>query len=244
MELNHWENTKTNAVAGVNKHFGSPRGWIGRAYDTKFANDSASLKSTCTLDPREVTAGAIFYRPCTLPDFGNQRVLYRFFHVPIWYAGNESNNRGRKDDTLLPVIGVALALPVKEILTWKSCMGAAGASWVWTAMPQELPSPTQTKIKTHNTYNYVEIYELLEQGLTSTEIANKVNGSQPAISYIRRRWLKGLPPQQYKANRNAYGSLNHEDILSDRNSGMTLQAIADKNNTSRQTIFSICKKYG
>lgn len=249
MELNHWEHTRTGAIAGVNKHFGSPRGWIGRAYDMKFAPDSANLSSTCTLDPREVTAAAIFHRPCTLPDLGNQRVLYRFFHVPAYYAGTATDHRARNagENIPIPVIGLCVALDGRRLLKWKQQMTEAGAEWIWVDMPQSLPKSadkTVVKQKSNRLYNYVEIYAMLEKGMTVTEIANKVDGSQPAISYIKKRWAAGLPPKQFKKSRVPPGSLNHAEIVSDRKSGMTLQQVADKHDTSKQTVFSICRKYG
>jgi transposase len=82
---------------------------------------------------------------------------------------------------------------------------------------------------------------MLDRGMGVTEIANKIDGSQPAVSYIKKRWEKGLPPKQNKNQRT--GPLNHEEIVSDRNSGMTLQQVADKHNTTKQTVFSICNKY-
>ena len=191
MELNHWEHTRTGAIAGVNKHFGSPRGWIGRAYDTKFAHDSASLQSTSSLDPREITAAAIFHRPCRLPDLGNQRVLYRFFHVPSYYAGSASDHRKRNNGDIeyIQVIGLCVALDGRSMLKWKDRMRDAGAEWIWLDMPQELPKgAAKIKTKSNKQYNYAEVYEMLEQGMGVSEIANKVDGSQPAISYIKRRW--------------------------------------------------------
>lgn len=249
MEMNLWEHTRTGAIAGVNKHFGSPRGWIGRAYDQKFANDSASVQSTSALDPREVTAAAIFHRPCRLPDLGNQRVLYRFFHVPSYYAGTATDHRARNagENIPIPVIGLCVALDGRRLLKWKQQMTEAGAEWVWVDMPQALPKSadkTNSKPKSNRLYNYADIYAMLDKGLTVTEIANKVDGSQPAISYIKKRWLAGLPPKQYKQSRSPVGSLNHDEIVSDRNAGMTLQQVADKHNTSKQTVFSICRKYG
>lgn len=248
MELNYWEHTRTGATAGVNKHFGSPRGWINRAYDVKFAHDSASLSSNCSLDPREVTAAAIFHRPCKLPDLGTLRVLYRFFQVPAWYAGTASDHRARnRNDNTPPisVIGLCVAINGRRMLKWKEEMTAAGAEWIWLDMPQELPrNSPKIKNRGNKQYNYSEIYALLDQGLGVTEIANRVDGSQPAISYIKKRWLAGLPPKQYKQSRSPVGSLNHDEIVSDRNAGMTLQQVADKHNTSKQTVFSICRKYG
>jgi hypothetical protein len=245
MELNHWQHTRTGAVAGVNKHFGSPRGWINRAYDAKFAHDSASVQSTSTLDPREVTAAAIFHRPCKLPDLGNQRVLYRFFYVPSYYAGSASDHRKRNsgDIEYLSVIGLCVALPARSLLKWKDQMTQAGAEWVWVDMPQEMPkAKNATRQKVNISYNYEEIYSMLEKGMTVTEIANSVGGNQPAISYIKKRWVAGLPPKQQKNQRS--GPLDHEEIISDRNSGLTLQQVADKHNTTKQTVFSIMHKYG
>lgn len=243
MELDIWKHTKIEARAGTNAHFGSPRAWIGRAYDMKFQNDYPPMNTETTIDFREVTIGAIFYRPCQLPNFGNQRVVYRFFRVPLGYMGSASFGRGREYQDLVPVIGVALAVPTEHILTWyQTLQQDSQAVWLWASMPIRLPEPSKvSESRTNTLYDYEEIYRLLDSGMRVGEIATRVNGQQAAVSYIKKRWEQGLPPTKKQVFRKF--KLDHSAIVADIDSGLSAAEVAIKHETTKTTIYTIVKKY-
>lgn len=246
MELNHWTNTKNNTVIGLNTQFGSPRSWISRSFDQKLALDAPNMKSQSSLDFREVTCGAIFYRPCRLPDFGDQRVLYRFFSVSKGYNG-VGGGRAKDYDVPVPVIGVALAVPVKDFLSYQQWLKGAGAEWIWFAMPHELPKkrevPQDFVPRKNFTYDHKAIYEMLERGMRVIQIVDYLGpgAQQAAVSYIKSRWEKGYEPSGHHRRKEP---LNHPEIVSDFKSGMSALAVADKHRTTKSSVYNILDKYG
>lgn len=243
MELDIWTHTKVPARAGTNSYFGSPRSWFGRAYDMKFQNDYPSMKSDTTIDFREVTLGAIFHRPCKLPNFGNQRVLYRFFQVPRGYMGSGGYGHKRDYQELIPVIGVALAVPVDQVLEWHQTLEQdSEAQWLWSSVPIRVPETTQSnEYRSNNQYDYEVIYKLLDEGMAVREIARRIDGQAPAISYIKKRWERGLPPKKKVVVRKV--KLNHDAILADIDSGMSVLEVSLKHEATKTTIYTIVKKY-
>ena len=242
MELDKWVNTKSGVTAAGNGPLGSIRGWINRAYDMKFQKDYASLKNSCTIDFREATVGAIFRRPCKLPDFGDQRVMYRFFYIPKGYNG-AGGGRLKDYDEPQAVIGVVLAVDPKDFLKYDRALRAAGAEWVYFTMPQEIPKLVSVDNgRRYFQYNHEEIYGMLERGMRVTEIVERLGpgAQQAAVSYIKARWLKGHPPN----GRPAKKMLDRVSIMEDHNAGLSAMQIADKHNTTKQSVYSVLKKYG
>ena len=244
MNLDKWINPHTLVSAGTNGPLGTPRGWVSRAIEQSLFSDSQSLKTDTTLDHREISCGAVFPRGTPLPDFGSQRALYRFFSIPKGYAGkNAGGGRARDYQEEKLVIGVALALDPKDFLRYEKMLKAAGAEWIWFSIPIPIKHalPQRSSPRKNCNYDYEEIYKLFDQGLKVSEVVAKIDGaSQPAVSYIRKRWEKGEPPVKRKKSQ---VGLNHEEILSDYKSGMPVEAIADKHDATRPGIYHVLKRY-
>ena len=241
MNFDNWTNTQSGVTIGNNGPFGSPRGWVSRSINEKLFADSASLKTDTTLDHREITCGAIFPRGVKLPVF-NERVLYRFFHMPKGYNG-AGGGRAKDYHDQVAIVGIALAVDPSNLMKYESALRRAGALWVWFSMPVpiKLTEAKSSGPRSNARYDYVQIYKWFEQGLRVCDIVPKIPGaSQPAISWIRKRWENGLPPEK-RSHRQV--PLDHEEVLASYRAGEEVQSIATRLNATRQGIYNVLKKY-
>lgn len=241
MNLDKWYNAHSGVTIGSTGPFGTPRGWIGRAVDEKLFNDSASLKTNTTLDHREISCGAIFPRGITLPDFGKERVLYRFFYMPKGYTGT-GGGRAKDYHDLVQMIGVALAIKPDEFLKYERVLKENGAIWLYFNMPTPIKIAVPTTRKQNVSYDYEQVYAMLKKGMKNCEIIAQIDGaSDAAISYIRRRWKMGLPPTKSKK---LNLGLDHNDVVESFRGGESAQSIADRYNATRQGVYGVLTKYG
>jgi len=232
MRIDYWTNTKTGVQVSW-AVLGTPRGWAMRAYDSKFNKHDPSVASQSSIDPREISCGAIFKDASRLPVINAPRMLYRFFDIPRNYTGLSGKN---KDDTI-PVIGVAFALKPNEFLEWDKKLRAQGAEWIWFSMPLPLPGEPETKNATMVPIDHAEAYKLFDQGLRPTEVANRLGAKQPAMSYVYKKWLNGKPASIVKKPRAT--PLDRPAIIRDLRAGISAPELARKYDTSPATIYSI-----
>lgn len=232
MRLDYWTNTKTGVQVSW-AVLGTPRGWAMRAYDAKFNKLDPSVASQSSIDPREISCGAIFKDTSRLPVIDAPRMLYRFFEIPRNYTGLTGKN---KDDTI-PVIGVALALKPDEFLEWDKKLRALGAEWIWFGMPLPLPGQPERQNKESITINHEHAYQLFDQGLRVTDVANRLGAKQPAVSYVYKKWLAGKPANIIKVPRSV--PLDRFAIIRDLRAGMSAKEIALKYETTPSTVYKI-----
>ena len=231
MREDFWTNSKTNTQQGVTGPLGSPRAWLRRAFNAVSLDDIAFQPGAIT--PYEISVGAIWYRPAQLPDQGNYRALYRFFNV----AAPEDIQRNIKRQHLLPVIGIAAAVPMHEVVPWIAQARASGAAYTWWKTPSDKSVRAVTETSTRRQLDHAHVYQLLDSGLTKKEIAQRLNYPTNNLDYIIRKWKKGIPI----ISRPAWAC--RAEMIEDFRAGMPITQLVEKHKKSPAYIHKIVKAY-
>jgi len=232
MRLDYWTNTKTGVQVSW-AVLGTPRGWAMRAYDSKFNKHDPSVASQSSIDPREISCGAIFKDASRLPIIDAPRMLYRFFDIPRNYTGLSGKN---KADTI-PVIGVALALDAEEFLVWDKKLRELGADWIYFSLPLALPGKPTKTTKESIPIDHEQAYQLFNEGLRICDVALRLGAKQPAVSYVYKKWLDNKPAVVLKRVRTT--PLDRLAIIKDLREGMAAKDVATKHNTTPATVYKI-----
>lgn len=230
MTEQRWQNSQTGIEIGVNTVLGSPRAWITRAVGSRNLDIQES-----SLHPNQITVAGIWARPMQAFDTGSQSAIYRYFELPLDFY-TQSRSRSMRS-----MIGVAVATAADQILATRSRMTAAGAEWTWWAWPAETRTSYYTPVATRTVIDHPHLYALFDQGLTAAEVAQLQGLSITSVKYVHEKWQSGRPAQV----RPARPCLNHQAIVDDLRSGAYgMKEIADRNGTTRTTVWRIRREQG
>ena len=231
MREDRWTNSKTNTELGVTGPLGSPRAWLRRAFDAASLDDIAFQPGALT--PHEISVGAVWYKPCTLPVTNDYRTLYRYFDIP---AVTEIH-KNIKQEPLLPAIGVAMAVPVDQIVAWIKLARESGAAYTWWKTPENKSLRVADVRPKKNQLDHAKIYELLDQGMTRREIAQLLNYPPNNVDYVVKKWTNGIPlsRQQPWANK--------MEMVQDFLAGTPVSVLAEQYKKSPAYIHKVVKAH-
>jgi hypothetical protein len=231
MQHDIWINTTTNTTTGVTGAFGSPRGWLRRALDVPNLDDTTFHKSSIT--PYEISVAGIWYLPVAgLPVTGNHRELIRWFEAP----DAEHINRPKSRVPSVPVIGIAAAVPMNEVMHWLKTYREAGATYTWWKKPEDKSVRAVTEKPRRRQLDHARVYSMLNAGKTSKEISNELDFPRENINYVVKKWRQGLPLQERRP------FINQEELMDACRKGEPVNDLADKFNVSPAYIYNLLKK--
>lgn len=231
MREDYWTNSKTNTELGVTGPLGSPRAWLRRAFDTISLDDMVFQPGALT--PYEISVGAVWYRPCQLPESGNHRTLYRFFDI----ATPADLQRNIKRENLYPAIGIAAAVPINQVMAWIAQAKNSGATYTWWKTPSDKSVRASVVRPQRRQLDHNEVYKLLDAGLTRSEIAAKLEYPVNNIDYVFKKWEKGL----HLVDRKPF--LNVDEIFAAHRSGVSVREISEIHNTSPAYVYRMLGRY-
>lgn len=231
MKEDSWTNCHAMGTLGVTGPLGSPRAWLRRAFDATSLDDTVFQHNSLT--PYEISVAGIWYKPCTLPLAGEHRTLYRYFDVP----SAAELHRNIRRETLLPVIGVAAAVPMDQIMSWIKTARASGAAFTWWKTPEDKSQRDTNLRSARNQLDHAKIYQLLDQGLTRNQIALQLNYPRNNVDYVARKWENEIPltKQQTWANK--------IEMIEDFRSGIPVILLAEKYKKSPSYIHKVIKAH-
>jgi len=233
MNADKWTNTRTLQEVGNNSALGTPRSWINRATGCKYQDLNQQDSS---LAPGLITVGAVWFRPCSLPNTGSKSAIYRFFNFDPKFCG-----RGLGAE-LRPAIGMGVAVAADEIYQWRQQFQQMGAVWIWWSWPDSSAATVSQTESGRQVLNHEKIYEMFAAGLKIREVATQLEVNPNAIQYVHRKWKEGRSPEKLVGRRSP---VNHASVAEDlRTGGFTMTEIADRNNTTRATVWKIKRKEG
>jgi len=228
MREDYWTNTKTNTTLGVTGPLGSPRAWLRRAFDAVSIDDVAFQPGALT--PTEISVAAVWYRPVqSLPDFGNHRALYRFFDI----ASPEDLQRNVRREQLYPAIGVAVAVPISEVVQWVKTARASGATYTWWKTPVNKAVRARSTKPQRRQLDHTAVYAMLDQGMTVMAIAEQLDFPRNNIHYVAAKWKKGLHLEPRRP------FLNVDTIIQQRREGVPVKELARIHNSSPAYIYRL-----
>lgn len=230
MQQDIWTNTITSTTYGITGPLGSPRGWLRRALNVANLDDTTFHETSIT--PPEISVAGIWYRPAVgLPETGAHRELIRWFEVPDPENMTRSNTKN-----MVPAIGIAAAVPMHEVLFWIKEYKKSGAAYTWWKTPANKSARVSDSEKPkRRQLDHAAIYEMLELGLTTYEIAKRLDIPGPNIDYVKKKWLRGDVIGERKA------ALDVGAIRSDIHDGVSAVEVAAKYNTSESYVYRMMR---
>jgi hypothetical protein len=229
MTENKWINTRTRQELGGNSMLGTPRSWVSRATGSK-TND---FIHETTVHPKMITVGAVWFRPCELPDTGSLWTVYRFFDLDPDFCGRGTG------ENLQPVIGMGVAVASDAILDWARLFQRRGAAWTWWAWPEEVQGKLARK-STGQPLDHAELYQQFESGATPQQIARERNLLLNSVRYVWNKWQRGQPARDGRRL-----PVDRQAVEEDIRSGLfTMTEIGQRNKTTRATVWKIKKNAG
>lgn len=233
MQQDSWTNTTTNTTAGVTGPLGSPRAWLRRALN--LANVDFTTFHETSITPYEISVAGIWYLPAVgLPETGNHRELIRWFDAP----DPEHMLRTQKR-ILYPVIGIAAAVPMHEVMFWLKTYRDAGAAYTWWKTPEDKSAracDNDSGKPKRRQLDHSTVYNLLDAGMRLIDISKELDIPTPNIDYIARKWRAGVPLK----NRQAF--TNQAALIAARQSGEPVSKLAQQYNVSEAYIYSVLRK--
>lgn len=227
-----WQNSQTGVEIGVNTTLGSPRAWVNRALGCKY-QDLGILESS--LHPNQLTVAGIWTRPQHKFDTGSCQAIYRYFELPADFYVTT------RDTTMRKMIGVSMAVAEDQILAVRQAMRESGAEWTWWSWPVSRPRSSYTPVTERAQIDHAEIYKLFDQGLDAMAVATQLQHTPNSIRYIYNKWVAGKPAHSRKTR----PTLNHKAIIEDLHTGLYgMKEIADRNGTTRTTVWKIRREQG
>lgn len=237
MKQDTWTHSTTRAEYGVTGAIGSPRAWLRRALDTVSLDDNAFQPSSIT--PTEISVAGVWYKKPTgygIPATGTHRELFRWFQLPP----PEKMMRARSSVPQVPVIGVAAAVPMHQVMAWIKTYRDSGAEYTWWSTPA--PATDRTVSDTgakpaRRIMDHSVIYGLLDSGLSTTQIAHQLKMPRENIHYVVKKWSLGL-----KLNPDpARPPIDVAAMLADYRGGATVSALAVKYQTTPAYVYKVLK---
>lgn len=237
MTPDKWTHTATRLEIGTNSMLGTPRSWVNRACGCKLADMHVQASS---IDPKLITVGAIWFRPCTLPDIGNRQAIYRYFAISADFVGRGQGNNVKS------ALGMGIVAPPEEIIHWQRTFKESGASWIWWGYPVKVEKSKITINVNHTlgaNIDHAKLYSLFEQGMTPKQVSNQTGLIDESVRYIWHKWRNGKPAVNGKGQRTK--PVDHDAIIEDVRSGMfSMNEIAQRNDTTRATVWKTKKRFG
>lgn len=231
MQQDIWTNTTTHATAGVTGALGSPRSWLRHALNVANLDDSTFHATSIT--PTEISVAGIWYMPVSgLPSTANHRELIRWFEAP----DQQHINRPRTRVPLVPIIGIAAAVPMHEIMHWLKVYRESGAAYTWWKTPTNKNVRAVSEKPQRRQLDHSIVYDMLDAGMRPIEISKELNFPTPNIDYVVKKWRAGLPLQ----NRQAF--TNQDALLDLSRKGEHVNDLAVKFNVSKAYIYNLIKK--
>lgn len=242
MQPNKWINTQTRQEVGVNSVLGTPRSWVSRALGTRHLDPEAH-----TIDPKSITVGGLWYRPCRLPDLADHYAIYRFFELDPGFNGHGIGANP------VPVLGVGVAVPADEILAWSRRFKLAGASWLWWNWPTDATDtidlvavceapPRRSKpenLRKNATLDHRKLYQLFNQGLDVDTVSKQLDLHKNSVRYVWDKWLMAKPITRSTPR------VDRTGIIADLRAGIyTAKEIALRRDTTVVTVGKIRRQQG
>lgn len=236
MTPDKWTNTKTLHELGTNTILGTPRSWVNRAIGCKLFDTHIHESS---INPKQVTVGAVWFRPCTIPDHGHLQAIFRYFELSDDFTVH------RRGSSPKPVIGIGICAPASEIFDWLRKFKDSGAAWVWYSMPVQTKKSQVTTIeikRTNGSIDHAHLYKLFGQGMSVKEVSEKTGLIDQSVRYIWHKWRDG------KSNINGRGQrkqpVDHHAIVADiMSNSYSMEEIAKRHDTTRTTVWNIRRKH-
>lgn len=234
MREDTWTNTKTKNEYGVTGPLGSPRAWLRRALDESTLIDTTFQPGSLTQS--EISVAGIWYKKPDgygIPVTGMYRELFRWFDIPV----PEHMARGR-NSTLVPAIGLCAAVPYHEVVKWLKTYESAGASYVWWKRPQDTAVRAVGEgLKIRRQLDHHAVYRLLDSGMSTSEIAIKLDFPEPNIYYVAKKWRAGVELRDRKPH------LNIPEIMEACRAGVKVSDLAEQYQTSTSYIYLKLKEF-
>lgn len=237
MKENMWTDTATHRTVAINSRLGSPRAWLRKALDAPNLLDVSFEAGSLT--PQEITVGAIWYRPHSVPDIA-QHCLWRFFDIPahsqIWTT--------RKNEQEVGAIGVAISVKFNEIMPTVVALQRSGAAFTWWARPDTRPVAI-AQVRRRTKIDHDEVIDLIKQGKTRTEIAYILDINANNVDYIKKKFEKDpdyrIVPSKNPA-REKY--LDQDAFIRDYENNISMQQLTVKYKVSPSHLYNILKRHG
>lgn len=233
MQQDIWTNTTTNTTAGVTGPLGSPRAWLRRALNLANVDDATFHETSIT--PYEISVAGIWYLPAAdLPETGKHRELIRWFDAPAVEYMQRTQNR-----VLYPVIGIAAAVPMHEVMFWLKTYRDAGAAYTWWKTPENKSAraaDNDSGKPKRRQLDHAAVYALLDEGMRLIDISKKLDIPTQNIDYIARKWRAGLP----LIDRQAF--TNQSALIAGRRNGLSVTELSVQYNVSEAYIYNILRK--
>jgi DNA-binding CsgD family transcriptional regulator len=238
MRENYWVNSLTNTELSVHSPAGSPRAWLLKAVGSP---NGELYVMPGSLHPKTIAVAGLWKRDnAQLPDTGNNKTLYRFFDIPEKLTSKTHPKYNKK----VPYIGMCVAVPAHEILTWIRAFKASGCVWLWWATPtaeEQLNHEEAVRLDRYRRLDHAEIFQLFDQGRTYQQLAKELNIQLPTIRYIHKKWEANQKPGKSFAPLSSEQVDNiHADLLEGI---LTQQQIADRYNTTRATVNKWAQRF-
>lgn len=235
MKQDAWTHTATNAEYGTTGALGSPRSWLRRALDTQTLDDTTFQPGSIT--STEISVAGIWYRPCSIPITDMHRELFRFFDIPK----PDMIMRPRTRVPLVPVIGLAAAVPMHEVMHWLKVYKEHGAAYTWWHIPVDKAvravNPLAGK-RPRRRLDHTQVYKMLDAGKSRTEIAQQLDFPKENIDYVIKKWRLGLSSETLQNK----PRIDVTALLKDYAEGVKANELAVRYDTTPAYVYKLIKQ--
>jgi len=229
MQQDTWTNTTTNTTAGVTGPLGSPRAWLRRALDVTNIDDATFHATSIT--PYEISVAGIWYLPATNLPYSEHRELIRWFDAPDPEHMVRTANR-----VMYPVIGIAAAVPMHEVMSYIKTYRSAGAAYTWWKTPENKSVRAVAEKPRRRQLDHAKVYAMLDAGMRAIDISKELDFPTPNIDYVVKKWRNGVP----LINRKRF--CKQDELITAYRSGLPVSKVADKFEVSEAYIYNLLKK--
>lgn len=180
MRENVWTNTKTRIETTATRGLGSPRAWVNRALD--YRGVDLYLHPTTPV-PRQISVAGVWRE-------GTPSLQLPYYSIiRIWRGSTNLTGRPGSEQTSR-YVGHGYVVPMNQVMSVYNQLVASGAEWVWWSRPEQPKSNERSvsELKHNKKLDHDRIFQLLDQGLSTTQIALEIGSSEPAVFYVKKKW--------------------------------------------------------
>jgi hypothetical protein len=142
-----------------------------------------------------------------------------------------------KRENLFPAIGVAVAMPMDQVIAWIKTARDSGAAYTWWKTPENRSHRvTDARLK-KNQLDHAKIYQLLDQGLARREIAQQLNYPANNVDYVIKKWTKGIP----LSNQQTW--TKKIEMIEDFRAGVPVSVLAEQYKKNPAYIYKVAKAH-